>query len=274
MTELNKYVITPLRKRLSSLAVSPAQVENWMKDWRFFFAVGFGRSGTAFMANLLDQAPGAHVFHEPVLEDIPAHLSAHYDSAAAARYIQGFRKREIYVRMRGAAPSVYGEVNGHLRCHTDALKDAFPGVTVIHLVRDGRDVVRSTIPRRMMSLRNPFSLRIHPLDSDPWHARWPEMDRFARICWYWQEENRRLRTTIGRPVQFEKILSSYEYFHMEVLEPCGLQIEERAWREAINSPRNITPRHQMPKWDDWNSQQQQTFREICGAEMAACGYDF
>ena len=271
---MDKYLLTPLKQRLSTIWIPQERLEQWSRDWRLFFILGFGRSGTAFMADLLDRALGAHVFHEPVLEDFSAHMRAHYSSRAAQSYMRGFRKREIYHRTRQAPPGVYGEVNATLRCHAGAIRDIFPGVTLLHLVRDGRDVVRSTVPRRTMTLRNPFSMMMHPMDSDPWHAHWAGMDRFARICWFWQEENRRLRTTIGRTVQFEKILSSYEYFRTEVLAPCGIQIEEQVWREAISSPRNITPRHQMPKWEDWSPHQQTTFREICGAEMAACGYEF
>ena len=219
------------------------------------------------MADLLNRAPGAYVFHEAVLEDIPAHMRAHFSAAAAESYMQGFRKKEIYARMRGTASGVYGEVNGHLRCHAQAIQHAFPGAVLIHLIRDGRDVVRSTMPRRMMTLRNPFSLRIQPEASDPWHDRWSKMDRFERICWYWQEENRRLRVAIGKPVHFERILSSYAYLCEEVLGPCGIELEEPVWRSAVNSPQNVTPRHQMPKWDDWTPQQQRTFREICGEEM-------
>lgn len=271
---MNKYLLTPLRKRLSTLGVSTAQAESWTREWRFFFVLGFGRSGTAFMADLLNRAPGAYVFHEAVLEDIPAHMRAHFSAAAAESYMQGFRKKEIYARMRGTASGVYGEVNGHLRCHAQAIQHAFPGAVLIHLIRDGRDVVRSTMPRRMMTLRNPFSLRIQPEASDPWHDRWSKMDRFERICWYWQEENRRLRVAIGKPVHFERILSSYAYLCEEVLGPCGIELEEPVWRSAVNSPQNVTPRHQMPKWDDWTPQQQRTFREICGEEMMRCGYEF
>lgn len=271
---LNKYLITPIKKRFWTVWVAQDRVDKWMGNWTFFFILGFGRSGTAFMADLLNQAQGAHVFHEPVLEDIYAHLKAHYNPWAAASYLHGFRKKEIYLRMRDMPPSVYGEVNGHLRCHAEAIRDVFPKVTLIHLVRDGRDVVRSTMPRRMMTVRNPFSMRIHPTKSDPWSANWDQMDRFSRICWYWQEENSRLRQAIGETVQFERILSSYDYFHDKILKPCQIFIDKERWEIAINSPRNVTSSHQMPKWDDWTAEQQRIFREICGEEMERCGYKF
>jgi len=269
---LNKYIITPINKRISTIFVDLSQLEKWFNDWKFFFILGFGRSGTAFMANFLDQAKGAHVFHEPVFEDFFAHLQAHYSLDAADRYIQGFRKKEIYVRTRHLTPGIYGETNGNLRCHAYAIQKAFPQATVLHLVRDGREVVRSHMSRRTMTSKNPFSMRIHPVKTDPWSARWAEMDRFARICWYWQEENSRLRKAIGKTVQFEKILSSYEYFHDEILEPCQIIIDKKAWEETSASPRNTTSNFQMAKWDDWTLEQQKVFREICGDEMAKCGY--
>jgi hypothetical protein len=271
---LNKYIITPLKQRISTFRVTPAELENWIKGWNFFFILGFGRSGTAFMADFLNQAKGAHVFHEPVFEDFFAHARAHYNNVIAENYMQGFRKKEIYARMNHIPSGTYGETNGNLRCHARAIMATFPDVRLIHLVRDGRDVVRSHMSRRTMTLKNPFSMSMHPMDTDPWKAHWSEMDRFARICWYWQEENRRLRTSIGKTVQFEKMLFSYEFFANEILEPCGIHIEKADWEAAKSTPRNITSKFSMPKWDQWTADQQKTFGEICGEEMTNCGYDF
>ena len=272
--DLNKYLIIPVRQRLSSIFVDQEQMDAWIHNWKFFFILAFGRSGTAFMADLLDKSPGSYVFHEPVLEDFFAHARAHHDPQNANVYLRRFRKKEIFTRMRHIPSGSYGEVNSLLRCHAEAIAKAFPGVVLIHLVRDGRDVIRSTFGRRTMTIRNPFSRSIHPADSDPWKAHWSEMDRFARICWFWQEENRRLRTTIGKPVQLERILSSYEYFRDEILGPCQLNIKKKDWEFAITSPRNTTSKFQMPKWNLWTTEQQKTFRKICGEEMENCGYSF
>jgi hypothetical protein len=246
----------------------------WARSWKFFFILGFGRSGTAFMANLLDQAPEAHVFHEPVIEDFFAHTWTHYYPSSANRYIRGFRKKDIFARMRHIPFGIYGEVNSVLRCHADAIKKVFPEATIIRLVRDGRDVVRSTASRRAMTIQDPFTLSLHPATSDPWRGHWQNMDRFARICWYWQEENRRLRMSVEKLVQFERILSSYAYFSQEILGPCGIHIDENVWKAAIATPQNTSHGFSMPKWEHWTPKQQNIFREICGDEMSACGYDF
>lgn len=270
--DFGKFVLSPLATRLAAAGVRRETVDEWMRSWKFFFILGFGRSGTAFMAALLDQVEGASVFHEPVLEDFYAHARAHYDIGAAEQYLQGFRRKEIYLRMRGLPSGIYGETNGHLRCHAGAIPKTFPGAVLLHLVRDGRDVVRSHMSRRTMTWRNPFSMSMHPVKPDPWFEQWAGMDRFARICWYWREENVRLRQTIGRTVRFEQILVSYEYFRANVLEPCGLKLDESAWRAAVAVPRNTTRTFQMPKWEDWSARQQDAFTKICGEEMLNCGY--
>lgn len=269
---LKKFLFAPVQQRLSTMWVRKEQMDQWFEQWKFFFILAFARSGTAFTADLLNRAEGIHVFHEPVLEDFYAHLQAHYSQTAADKYIGGFRRKEIFVRMRHVSPAVYGEVNGLLRCHAQAIKNQFPHTPVLHMVRDGRDVVRSTMPRRTFTYKNPFSMHIQPTKSDPWHAKWPEMDRFARICWFWQEENSRLRKVIGKTIQFEKILSNYDYFHNEILEPCHIKMDRKTWEVTVPTRRNITAEHQMPNWEDWSLDQKKTFTEICGEEMTKCGY--
>lgn len=271
---MNKYFVAPIKQRFLSLWVSERKWKEWANKWEFFFILALGRSGTAFLTKLLNQAPGAHVFHEPAFEDFEAVVRAYYSPRAAERYMQHFRKKEIYLRMRNTPPGVYGEVNSGLRRHAEAIKTVFPGAPRIHIVRDGRDVVRSMMSRRTMTLKDPFTSRMHPTGQDPWRAHWREMDRFSRICWFWQAENSYLRTKLGNTVQFERILSSYEYFYNMILAPCHLSIDKKDWETAVASPDNRTGTFKMQRWDTWTPDQQRAFREICGEEMAKCGYSF
>jgi len=271
---MKKYLIDPIKQRFLALWVTQEQVEEWAKNWRFFFILGMGRSGTTFLANFLNRAEGVHVFHEPAFEDFNAHVRAFYTPEIAERYIQNFRKKEIYLRMHHVDSGIYGEVNSSLRRHAGAIKRNFPEATILHLVRDGRDVVRSLMSRRMMTIKDPFSIRIHPKKSDPWSERWKKMDRFSRICWFWQVENSYLRSIIGKVIHFEKVLSSYDYFYTEVLEPCHINIEKKDWENAVASPRNATKNFGMSTWDSWTQEQKKIFRELCGEEMVKCGYEF
>ena len=269
---MKKYLIDPIKQRFLALWVTQEQVEEWANKWKFFFILALGRSGTAFTANLLNNPQGVHVFHEPAFEDFFASLRAFYNPQHAERYMPGFRKKEIYLRMRNTTPGIYGEVNSALRRHVEGIKRSFPGAALVYLVRDGRDVVRSMMSRRTMTIKDPFTFRIHPPKTDPWISEWNKFDRFARICWFWETENSYLRRKVGNPVQFEKILSNYDYFFNGVLKPCGINVDRKIWETTVLSPRNTTQQFKMSKWDDWTSEQRRIFVRICGDEMENCGY--
>lgn len=245
-------------------------VEEWFESKNLFFILSIGRSGTKFLANLLSKAPRALVVHEPFIESIP-HQEAFHDPDRAMRYIEGFRKREIYVRVRKFDVDTYGEVNSFLRRHCLALKKVFPRAKLLHLVRDGRDVVRSMYSRETMMAGAYDTRMIYPR-SGAWRDKWSSMNRFERLCWYWMVENRYLRECIGRTVQFERILSSYEYFRENVLEPLGLKVSREVWKRAVDRPKNVTEVYRLPHWSKWSDEMKSAFERICGEEMEKCGY--
>lgn len=250
-----------------------SEIEAWLDDVDLFFILAIGRSGSMFLAHLLNQVPEAVVCHEPVLADFAAYTKAFHNEKAAAQYLRNFRKQEIYLRVHDKALKTYGEVNTNLRRHCNALKQQFPDATIIHLVRDGRDVVRSMMSRRTFRPWDPVTALIYPREDAPWAEVWPQMNRFEKLCWYWMVENRYLRHAIDRAVQFEKVVSEYEYFASQLLTPLGLSIAEKNWRVAKQRPKNATRRYRIPHWSSWDDNKKQAFERICGEEMYRNGYE-
>ncbi|MHA1294589.1 MAG: hypothetical protein ACTSQJ_18260, partial [Promethearchaeota archaeon] len=113
--------------------------------------------------------------------------------------------------------------------------------------------------------------RISPKENDPWRDEWFEMSRFEKLCWYWMAENKYLRERVGKTVQFEKIISNYEYFSQNILKPLNMEISKKIWEEKIIQPRNITIDYKYPHWCDWN-EEKDIFNIICGEEMGKNGY--
>jgi hypothetical protein len=263
-----------LRFSMLSLAkTTEDEIEAWAEALEVFFILSVGRSGSMFLANLLNQAPESQVCHEPTRADFAAYVEAFYDENAAIDYLQRFRKKEIYLRIREENPRTYGEVNTNMRRHCNALEQEFPNLTLIHLVRDGRDVVRSMMSRRTFQPWDPVTSQIHPLDVEgEWAKTWPQMKRFEKACWYWMIENRFLRRRIGRVTQFERLISDYGYFASHLLAPLGLTISQSEWEVAKRRPKNVTRQYQIPHWSEWDDEKKQAFEKICGAEMRANGY--
>lgn len=253
--------------------IGPASIARWAGKTHLFFVLGMGRSGTSFLADLLDTDPDAYVVHEPVQRDFEAYPRAFRSQTDAERYVGRFRSREIFVRGSREGKPTYGEVNSTLRRHVHALRKAFPNAVYLHLVRDGRDVVRSMMARATMTADDPHTARIRPHPEDPLFDDWPRMDRFARLCWYWATENAFVREAIGVTIRFENLLSDYEYFAERLLEPCGVRVSQNDWEAAVSQPRNKTSRHRMAGSDSWSPDLKETFKRICGGEMLVTGYE-
>lgn len=231
-----------------SFWIRDSMIDDFFKDKEIFFILAIGRSGTQFLVKLLNNDPKALVVHEPFIEAIP-HQEAFHDLRKAEDYILNFRKKEIYLGIHNLNVEVYGEVNSFLRRHCYALKKAFPKVKLVHLVMDGRDVVRSVYARETMTPNAYDTRMIYPSKDDPFSSRWNKMSRFEKLCWYWMVENRFLRECIGdSPVQFEKIISDYNYFKETLLDTLGLDIPKGIWEREVKKPRNITIKHKPPHW--------------------------
>jgi hypothetical protein len=264
--------IQQLRKRVAVSLVSDRSIAQWSERTRLFFVLAIGRSGTMFLASLLDRAEGALVEHEPVREDFQAYQEAFHSEVAARAYLDEFRKREMYLRLRDAHVGTYGEVNSYLRRHAGALPRVFPSATLIHLVRDGRAVVRSMMARGTLGESDRNTRLVRPSPSDPWFESWPRMSRFERICWYWQHENRYLRASLGAAVRFEDMVSSWEHFRDGLLRRIGLELPREVWASAVAQPVNSTPVHRRGA-EEWTPAERESFAHICGDEMAHYGYD-
>jgi hypothetical protein len=259
-------------KKIQYLLSNEKDFQEWASSKNIFFVLAIGRSGTKFLADLLANAEGAYVVHEPVKEDFQAYQDAFHNNAKARNYIERFRKKEIYLRARGKQIDTYGEVNSVLRRHYNALSEAFPQANFIHLIRDGREVIRSMMSRKTMTSEDLNTRLIHPKKGDSWRKQWPTMTRFEKLCWYWRAENYYLRNSIRYTVQFEKLISSYNYFKEKLLDVLQLSIKEDVWQAAINIPKNATIQYQFQHWSNWDAKQREAFEKICGTEMKENGY--
>lgn len=257
---------------------------------KHFFILALGRSGTSFLAELLAADRRGVVHHEPYEDDLKLHgnrYAGRFDTVVD-RWLE--RRFERLLPAAGQA-AFYGEVNSYLRYHVDWLRDRFEP-TFVHLVRDGRDFVRSAWIRKVYTPLE-YGGPIVPGDDDPYASAWGGMDRFERLCWYWAHTNDWLARRIERRLRFEQLLADYDALDAAVLRPTGVRIDRATWAREVARPRNTsrayrfrqrlknrllrrdlqTRRDPLPHWSDWNAERTERFWEICGATMARVGYE-
>lgn len=256
---------------------------------RCFFVLAQGRSGTAFLADLLNRDGNAQVRHEPWPGD-PAVLGLSR-SGRFEKVVSSLLEGRFGVLLEECDAPIYGEVNSYLRYVAPWLRSRLDA-TLLHVVRDGRDFVRSAWIRDVQRPGH-AQLPMVPTDDDPAAERWHEMDRFRRICWIWAHTNERLARDVERWVRLEDLLRDFEVLREAILKPTGVTVSEGDWRECVHRPRNTSasfswrrgirgllggggpsaPRPEpLGSWRSWDRERTRAFWEICGPTMERFGY--
>lgn len=256
---------------------------------RYFFILALGRSGTNFLATLLSQDTRGRVHHEPYRLDA-RFLNLRHAGVFGTTLDHLLEQRFSELLPQGEDLAFYGEVNSFLRYEVDWLRRRFDPV-LIHLVRDGRDFVRSAYIRKVYTS---FELDgpILPRDDDPYAARWAGMSRFQRLCWYWMHTNEFLASRCESFARFEDMLRDYDLFDSRVLQLTGVKIPRELWEREIGRPKNTSRDFRMkkmvrewvlgkrqgpsieplPSWKEWDAETTDQFWQICGDTMNRFGY--
>lgn len=218
-----------------------------------FFVTGHGRSGTKWLAQVLNEDPGIDVRHEPVKTDAKVYTGL--CCQAVTDYLES-RKAQMTPKAEGQK---WGEVNSYLRYWVQQLCKVFPGVPVVGLVRDGRYVVRSLLKRGVFKdpqKRLPFV----PPSAEP----------FVKACCYWANTYKILLVSGVSIYKLEQLNDDYEYFSKLCLE-IGALVSEGAWRRYAGKRIHVGVKDTgAPRWTE---EQRLMFKQLAGNTQRAFGYE-
>ncbi len=141
----------------------------------------------------------------------------------------------VHERSRGQL--LYGETSHFWKGQLDELIAAFPGAVYVHLVRDGREVVKS-FQQRLHYRDDPTDLSFRNEILPP-HT--PGMGRFERLCWYWTYWNTEIEERITTRVRLEDL--------------------------SLSARSNVGTSH-----SEWTDEEEQVFDAVCGELMGRYGY--
>ena len=249
------------------------EIDAWLGRHHFFFGYGVFRSGTTFLANLLNRyAFDAIVMHEANVVDYWYYPKAIQSHQSAVEYLRNYRLAEIYFRLKGNKFSSYGEINPFLRRHVAAMIEVFPAAKQFQMIRNPENVIRSLMSRELFSRKDPMAKLIFPSGEDPLAENWNHLSRFEKLCWMWAADNRFIRTHTAHCIKFETIFKDFGYFNDYVLQFLGLEMKPEDWKREIGAVNNATPRYTFPRYADWAVADKLSFERICGSEMSVYGY--
>lgn len=255
------------------LKTADRAIDNFYQTQSLFFVFSTIRSGSTFLTDLFSQElQNVQVEHEPNINDYWSYTKVLRDQRQAKKYVHSYRKKDIYHRWDKQS-EMYGEFNPFLLLHCTAIKEEIPQAKIFHLVRDGRDVVRSIMSREVLGHKDPLSKRIRPPQGDPYFDAWVQMTRFEKVCWKWQYENRVIRQSTNAKWHFEKVISDFAYFENNLLQTLNIPISKTQWQKHVNQPKHASPQHELPHWKHWTKEQKVIFKNICKKEMNECGYE-
>lgn len=256
------------------------------QDWSQIdvtFIVSTGRTGTRFFGRFFDTFPEVYARHEPKpdMVELGVGYAAGQVSFDRAVTIIERNRRAIAKDLKRHAASVYIESNNRYFSLLKPLRAAFPHARIVHVLRDGRDYVRSGLGRQWYTEKDRFPrLTAKMFPDDPYHDRWDKMSRFEKIAWRWQKKDSILADDLAEldntlTVRFEDIFTTPDRPGLyEIARFLGFSDNAvaaklgRIGTEKMNSTR----RPPIPRWPDWDEELTQRFEEIAGEHLRRCGY--
>ena len=217
-----------------------------------FFITGAPRSGTKWLANLLNEAEGVRVYHEPLMRDAKIAMGGNVASVAEAVTFLRERKPQM------VTPGRWGEVNHYLRHWVEPLRTVFPDAPIVGLIRDGKKAVNSMVHRRMYARRTRLGLPAPPDEA---------MGQLAKCCWCWSDTYKRLIEQ--RVLVFRLESLNEDYYVCETLcVTLGIKpVPEEIWKKYAGQPIHSSELAVAQEWtpercavfDKWAGNMQKLF---------------
>ena len=196
-----------------------------MNKKKYIFITGFGRSGTKFISHLLSQCNDVSSFHEYVGNREFELVSWYLGESYTKPYLE---KQKIRIENDTRIGQKFIDVNGAYRNCVDQLENVFEPFKIFHLVRDPRNVVRSLYTRR-------DDKKVHFVPKNTIDIKWwLEADKLSQICWNWKTETELLLKRDLDIIQFERIITDYDYFKTNLLDKIDLEMDFKKWKREVS----------------------------------------
>jgi len=244
---------------------------------RIIFIASSGRSGSKSVAiTLRKELHNTQVTH--------AH-KPRFERENCLKYKGEFEKdpkaflrhaRAKYVRQAKRANKHYIETPWFISAFIEDLPKAFPNCEIYHLVRDGRDFLRSGYRRPWFKPQHKFANSNNAWTRNHWNPPLEARTRFEKIAWLWAEQQRVMieqfnalpEKNKGKVLRLEDLLEGGKYHLLGELALIDIVPDMWIRLEHIGK----SPSHKLDHFSNWSQEQKDLAEKWMGNELDYFGY--
>lgn len=261
-----------------------------MRNAKPIIIVSTGRTGTEFFSKLFAEIYSEQVdaYHERgASRPIQILTNMYFEHFLPLSILRMgwtiFKGREI--------PSCKKEFHIDSNCFLYGLvalaPDLYPGLKIIHIVRDPREYVTSHLNYALQKNTSFVANYLVPFwQPNPFligEVSWKRLinfSRFERYSWIWDFKNRKMESIEASPVpylrlRFEDIFRNNDPTpaFQSMVEFIGLPLISDAL-SRFRQPENRSATTSFPAWREWSPEQCKLFDGLCGSHMRRYGYGY
>lgn len=266
-----------------------ATIERMYNDYPAVFILTTGRSGSKFLASLLDQSPNIRAFHEPrpTLEFFSHFASTRQEQAETLTHIIDTARMESILEVF-ITEKIYVESNQCLTFFAPFIARLFKASRFVHVVRHPGDFVRSAIRKGWHKNDSIWEAgRVKIQDEIVWN----EMDQVERLAWTWNTTNAYIesfrKTLTPQRFAFFKIEDLFnntnEVSRMinfiggnQIPTDTIIKIQNTPINELMigpDEPPNMKKVEHYPKYRNWDNLTKMKLRSYTNTLAEGYGYD-
>ncbi len=275
--------IINIKETLKLLSVLPLKKKKW-DDVLYVAIISTGRTGTRFLSSLINRhTSDCYSLHEP-FGIRTKNLAIKYHKGEINKQIaskQITRQRVAILRnLYILGKNTFVESDGNLTYLLPVIRSNFSKYKIIHVIRDGKDVVRSFCSRTVNlngHIVQKYALKQYwpfvPMDVgvELDTNRWRELSLIGKGAWSWNYLNKYILEEEAQDenilsVRFEDIFNAGDDFSClkSIFSFIGTKClaNDKELKAAMKVKINRTKKFLVPPFEDWSEDDQKLFFEF------------
>jgi len=259
----------------------------------FIVIVSTGRTGTKFLADYYNHyAQNILAKHEPFPP--VAYLNADFFKnrisfdQAEKTYLN--KRKHIQKILHSKGINNYLESNSGLAFLLPIIKKQFPRYKIVHIIRDGRDWIRSVYSRKLQNDGTPTLNKRGEVwkftakdINDQYANNWDNMNMIEQLSWMWKVRNEFILNYIrdderAISIRFEDIFNpddNYKIFDKLIHfinDDTNIKLNLEDPLIPVKKKINKTNKFLLPPYMEWNESDKESFNNIAGDLMEEYNY--